>query len=99
MARGMMADRAQMMAEMQASQKTLDTLVAAANAATGADKVDRLTAVVTELVAQHRKMGMRMMSMGGMMQMPGGPAASGNSTPPTAKPPTDDEHAAHHPQP
>jgi hypothetical protein len=104
---GMMADRQKMMAEMQASQKRLDDLLAAANAAHGTDKVDRLTAVVTELVAQQRHMGRHMMSMSGMgatqgalespapdavRKAPAGVAPAG----PTA---TEEDHAAHHPKP
>lgn len=66
--RGMMAHQ-QMMAEMQAEQKKLDELVAAMNAATGADKVNRMAAVVTEMVAEHGRMSEHMMSMqSGMMQ-------------------------------
>src|SRR4026207_1782286 len=64
----MMADHQKMMADMKASQKKLDDLVAAMNQATGDAKVDKLAAVVTELVAQHREMCGRMMS-GNMMPM------------------------------
>jgi hypothetical protein len=46
----------QMMADMQATQKKLDDLVASMNAAKGEEKIDRVAAVVTEMVAQHRQM-------------------------------------------
>jgi hypothetical protein len=105
---GMMAIRQKMMAEMQASQKRLDDLLAAANAAQGTDKVDRLTAVVAEMVAQHRQMGMRMMSMGGMMQGPMAPSAAGAAPPapaaaapaaPAEPPPAEQGHSGHHSKP
>ena len=51
----MMADHQKMMADMKASQKKLDDLVAAMNQATGDDKVNKLAAVVSELVAKHRE--------------------------------------------
>ena len=57
-----------MMADMQAAQKRLDDLVSQMNAATGAEKVDRIAAVVTEMVAMHKRMS-SMMMQGGMMQM------------------------------
>jgi hypothetical protein len=57
-----------MMADMQAAQKRLDDLVSQMNAATGAEKVDRIAAVVTEMAAMHKKMS-GMMMQGGMMQM------------------------------
>jgi len=57
-----------MMADMQAAQKRLDDLVSQMNAATGAEKVVRIDAVVTEMVAMHKQMSSRMMQ-GGMMQM------------------------------
>jgi hypothetical protein len=96
---GMMADRQKMMADMQASQKKLDDLVTAMNAARGADKVDRLAAVVTELTAQHRQMGMRMMSTGGMQMPMMQPAAAAAPKAPADKGPTEEDHAAHHPKP
>ncbi len=105
---GMMANRQKMMAEMQASQKRLDDLLGAANAAQGTDKVDRLTAVVAELVAQHRHMGMRMMSMGGTTQGPTAPpAASASPKAPAAATPagpagptsTEPDHSGHHSKP
>lgn len=57
-----------MMADMQAAQKRLDDLVSQMNAATGAEKVDRIAAVVTEMAAMHKRMS-GMMMQGGMMQM------------------------------
>ena len=77
--RGMMAQQQQMMAQMQAGQKKLDELVASMNSAKGPDKVDRIAAVVTEMVAQHTQMSGQMMSMqSGMMQM----MMQGRQTPP-----------------
>ena len=58
------ADRGAMMAAMQAEQTKLDDMVAQMNAATGPDKVDRVAAVVTEMVAMHKRM-----MQGAMMQM------------------------------
>ena len=93
-----MPDHQKMMAEMKASQKKLDDLVAAMNQATGDEKVTRLAAVVTELVAQHREMCEHMMS--GTMMMP---MSMMQHTPETAAPaPTEkpeDDHATHHPKP
>ena len=60
-----------MMANMQAEQKKLDELVAQMNAATGADKVDRIAAVINELAAREKRMhSMMMMMHGGAAQMP-----------------------------
>jgi len=93
----MTADHQKMMADMKASQKRLDDLVAAMNQATGDDKVDKLAAVVTELVAQHREMCGRMMSgnMMPMSMMQHTPEATAPE--PTGKP--EDDHATHHPKP
>ena len=57
----MMADHQKMMADMQAEQAKLDDLVAQMNAANGADKVDRIAAVVNEMAAMHKRMGMMML--------------------------------------
>jgi hypothetical protein len=92
----MMADHQKMMADMTAEK--LDDLVAAMNQATGDDKVKKLDAVMTELVAQHREMCARMMSGNTTMQMPmmqSAPAA----TPPPATGKPEDDHTAHHPEP
>ena len=93
----MMAGHQKMMADMKASQQKLDDLVAAMNQATGNDKVNKLAAVVTELVAQHREMCAHMMSgsMMPMSMMQHTPEASAPA--PTAKP--EDDHATHHPKP
>jgi hypothetical protein len=78
----MMAGRQAMQAEMEAQAKKLDALVAAMNAPGSGEKIDRGAAVVNELVAQHKAMHARMMSM---------PMAD------PAKPPVAaDDHAAHH---
>jgi len=66
----MMAGQHNMMMAMQASDKKLDELVAQLNAAKGNDRIDKLVAVVNELVAE-RKLMTGMMSMrGGMMHQP-----------------------------
>jgi hypothetical protein len=97
----MMADRQTMMADMKAAQQKLDELVAAMNLATGSEKVDRIAAVVTELVAQHREMCRRMMSGDMMTQKPMTQPSPAPIAPPppaaTGKP--EDEHVGHHPKP
>jgi hypothetical protein len=93
-----MADHQKMMADMQASQKKLDDLVAAMNQATGDDKVNKMAAVVTELVAQHREMCGRMMSGNMMMPMSMMQHALEATAPAPAGNPEDD-HATHHPKP
>jgi hypothetical protein len=98
MVANMMAYRQKMMADMKASEKKLDDLVAAMNQAKGSEKVDRIAAVVTEMVAQHREMHKRMMSGGMMMQMPQ-PAPAATTPVPAAPGTTADDHAAHHPTP
>ena len=89
----MMAQHHTMMAEMQASQKKLDELVAQMNKATGAAKVDRIAALLTELVAQHARMGTMMQSREMPMMKPN--AVTAPSTPPAAgaKP---EDHGEHH---
>lgn len=84
----MMAGRQTMQAEMEAQAKKLDALVAAMNASSGTEKIDRVAALVNELVAQHKAMHARMAAMP-MMSAPAAPA-----TPPAA---AGDEHAGHHP--
>jgi len=91
-------DHQKMMAEMKASQKKLDNLVAAMNQATRDDKVDKLAAVVTELVAQHREMCERMMS--GTMKMPMSMMQHApEATAPALAGKPEDDHATHHPKP
>jgi hypothetical protein len=64
----MTADQHQMMMSMQASNKKLDDLVAQLNAAKGNDRIDKLVAVVNELVADRKQMTQMMSMHGGMMQ-------------------------------
>jgi hypothetical protein len=56
-----------MMQKMQTSQKALDDklegLIAEMNKASGAAKVDRMAAVINELVSQRKQMHAQMMSM------------------------------------
>jgi hypothetical protein len=92
----MMADHQKMMADMKASQKKLDDLVAAMNQATGDDKVGKMAAVVTEMVAQQREMCERMMS-GNMMMPMSTTQPTPEGTAPAGK--QEDDHAAHHPKP
>jgi outer membrane murein-binding lipoprotein Lpp len=85
----MMANHQKMMATMQATDKTLDDLVAQMNAARGNDRLDRIVAVVNELAAAHKQMGGMMSMHGGMMGMMNMPAGG-------QKPAED--HSAHHPE-
>jgi len=83
-----------MMAEMTASQKKLDALVATMNAATGQAKVDQMAALLTELVAQRKAMQSRMMSMQGDMMkqmMQPTPSAPPAGVPPGTTPPAGHE--------
>ena len=64
----MMASQQHMMMSMQASDKKLDDLVAQLNAAKGNDRIDKLVAVVNELVAERKQMTSMMSMHGGMMQ-------------------------------
>jgi hypothetical protein len=66
--RAMMADQHKMMMSMQASDKKLDDLIAQLNAAKGADRIDKLVAVVNELAAERKQMTGMMSMHGGMMQ-------------------------------
>jgi hypothetical protein len=70
----MMAGRQQMMS-MQASDKKLDDLVAQLNAARGNDRLDKVIAVVNELVAErkgmHEMMSRHESMMGTMMKKDG----------------------------
>lgn len=86
---GMMAEHQKMMAAMAASQKKLDGLVATMNSATGHSKIDQMAAVINEMVAQHKAMAGRMMSMhGDMMKQMAQPAEPGSATP-AAQPPAE----------
>ena len=97
--RGMMVQQQQMMAEMQAEQKKLVELVAAMNTAGDADKVNRMAAVITEMVAEHGRMGEHMMSMqsGMMQQMMQGRQTSPSGTTGKADDARPEEHEQHHP--
>src|SRR6476646_9716075 len=79
----MMAGQQKMMMSMQATDKKLDDLVAQLNAAKGNDRIDKLVAVVNELVAERKKMTGMMATHGGMMHM-------------MMQKPTDDDHVEHH---
>lgn len=100
---GMMADRQQVMAEMEARQKRLDDLVARMPAATGQARIDLMVAAITELVAQHKAVQRTMISMqGGMMrQMMRNMQSAPSAAPPPAPPSPDDkapaQHEEHHP--
>jgi len=83
-----MAGQQQMMASMQAADKKLDDLVAQLNAARGDDRLDKVIAVVKELVAERKTMRDMMAGRSGMM-MHGEPAA----------PATGNDHSTHHPEP
>jgi|SRR5580765_4877177 len=87
-----MAGQQPMMASMQAADKKLDDLVAQLNAARGADRLDKLIAVVNELVAERSAMRQMMAGRGGMM-MNGGMMNKEGAAPPKA----DGDHSAHHP--
>ena len=95
----MMADHQKMMADMKASQKKLDDLVAAMNQATGDDKVNKLAAVVTEMVAQQREMCERMMMAGSMMMPMSTMQRTRRHAAPAPAGKPEDDHAAHHPKP
>jgi hypothetical protein len=64
----MMAGQQKMMMSMQATDKKLDDLVAQLNASRGNDRIDKLVAVVNELVAERKQMTNMMSMHGGMMQ-------------------------------
>jgi hypothetical protein len=78
--KSMMSSQQTMMAGMRDANKKLDELVQQLNAAQGNERIDRLVAVVNELVAERRHMSEMMTMHAGMMQ----PAA------------TTDEHSSHH---
>ena len=83
-----MAGQQRMMASMQAADKKLDDLVAQLNAARGDDRLDKVIAVVKELVAERKTMREMMAGRGGMM-MHAEPAAPGAGN----------DHSTHHPEP
>jgi hypothetical protein len=83
-----MAGQQPMMASMQAADKKLDDLVAQLNAARGDERLDKVIAVVKELVAERKAMREMMAGRGGMM-MNREPAAPGASS----------DHSTHHPEP
>jgi hypothetical protein len=58
-----MMGMAGMKASMEAKQKKLDDLVAQLNAATGNDRIEKLIAVVNELVAEQKGMHEHMSGM------------------------------------
>jgi hypothetical protein len=89
----------QMMANMEADQKKLDDLVAAMNAATGTDKIDKIAAVVAELSRQNGMCSRMMKDMmgGGMMKMGGEKMVAPQAAPP-ATPGQDSGHEQHHPK-
>lgn len=93
--RGSMDDRQAMMETMRAQEKRLDALVEAMHAATGDDqRIRAVAAVVDELVAQHRAMHQRMMTM--MGPSPGGMHGSAPTAPAPTAPSPGGDHAAHH---
>jgi hypothetical protein len=59
----MMAMHKKMMADMAASEASLDALVARMNAARGEARVDALAELVTAMVQQHKAMRSHMMEM------------------------------------
>jgi hypothetical protein len=76
--------------QMRESDKKLDDLVQQLNAAHGNDRVDRLVAVVNQLVAERRQMREMMAMHEGMMgHMASKPAEA--VTP-------EEDHSAHHPE-
>lgn len=91
----MMAERQKMMADMQAARKKLEELAAQMNSATGTAKIDRIAAVVNELVAQHTRMSTMM--QGNMMQMmPNPPRGSAAPASPPSGGKTEPDHTGHH---
>jgi hypothetical protein len=84
----MMAGQQQMMASMQAADKKLDDLVAQLNAARGDDRLDKVIAIVKELVAERKTMRGMMAGRGGMMM---------NRE--SAAPATGGDHSTHHSDP
>jgi hypothetical protein len=85
-----------MMADMQAAERKLDELVAKMNAAKGAEKVDRIAEVVTEMAATHKRMHAMMMGNGMMMGGRGMPAGKPGAAPETPPAAPGADHAEHH---
>ena len=83
-----MAGQQPMMASMQAADKKLDDLVEQLNGARGDDRLDKLIAVVKELVAERKTMREMMAGHGGMMM---------NRE--SAAPVPGNDHSSHHPEP
>jgi hypothetical protein len=68
------------------------------NSATGADKVNRIAAVVTEIVAEHGRMSEHMMSIqSGMMQMMQGDRPLRREPTPKADQARPEDHEQHNP--
>jgi hypothetical protein len=66
----MMQDKQAMQKQMSEMDSKLNSLVEAMNTASGPDKLDKISAVVNELVAQHQAMHKNMASMSGEMDCP-----------------------------
>jgi hypothetical protein len=82
-----------MMMNMDAADRKLARLVAEMNAARGNDRIDKMAAVINELVAAHTQVrSMIMAGRGGMMQGKSGIGMPG-STPCGAPDATHDGHA------
>jgi hypothetical protein len=81
-----MAGQQQMMASMQSADKKLDDLVAQLNAARGDERLDKVIAVVKELVAERKTMRDMMAGRGVMMM---------NKE--SAAPTPGGDHSTHHP--
>jgi uncharacterized coiled-coil protein SlyX len=86
----MMAQHDKTMMSMEAADKRLDDLVSQLNAAKGNDRIDKLAAVVNELVTERKQM--RAMMEGMMKEMHGG------MMPHSTEKKSGDDHSAHHPE-
>jgi len=86
----MMAAQHKTMMSIEAADKRLDDLVAQLNAAKGNERIDKLVAVVNELVTERKQM--RGMMSGMMKDMHEGMMQ--HSTEKTA----DEDHSVHHPE-
>jgi hypothetical protein len=92
----MMAERQRMQAEMAAREKKLDALVAQMNGAKGADKVEKVAAVLTEFVEQHKAIHRQMMGTRGMMAPPAANATPAPDDPTRATEPPFPQAHDHH---